>query len=129
MFDNDNNVNDDIKSLGNCDDNDNNIDDNDCNRCLILWQLVADDKDDDENDSNSCSALALAQVAGIYFEVSAIHQNFPYDDDDDVEDGDDDDWDVDDDDYDDDDVEDDDDDNMLKSEPKVGVVHKNNKVC
>ena len=58
---------------------------------------------------------SLAQVAGIYFEVSAIHQNFPCDD----NDGDDDD----------DGVEDDDDDNMLKSGPKVGVVHKNNKVC
>ena len=43
MFDNDNNVNDDIKSLGNCDDNDNNIDDNDCNRCLIHWYLDIDD--------------------------------------------------------------------------------------
>ena len=69
---------------------------------------------------------SLAQVAGIYFEVSAIHQNFPCDDDD----GDDDDDDVEDNDDDDDnDVEDDNDDNMLKSGPKVGVVHKNNKVC
>ena len=60
---------------------------------------------------------SLAQVAGIYFEVSAIHQNFPCDDDYDVEDdGDDDDDDVEDNDDDDDnDVEDDDDDNMLKS--------------